>query len=113
MKWMSTAQAAIVVTGRPEVSKYWLQNASIATAFMWLVAADLHLGIGFGAVYHSEDAGESRIRESYVREVLNIPSDRRIVAILGLGFPVEKPKAKKMLERSDTVFYESYQGENE
>ncbi len=62
----------------------------------------------FGAVYHSEDAEESRIRETYVREALNIPPNRRIVAILGLGFPVEKPQAKKMLERNDIVFYESF-----
>lgn len=108
MKWMATAQAAIVVTGRPDISKYWLQDASIATAFIWLTAADLQLGVGFGAVYHSEDAEESGIRETYAREALNIPSDRRIVAILGLGFPIEKPQAKRMLERDDIVFYESF-----
>lgn len=108
MKWMATAQAAIVVTGRPEISKYWLQDASIASAFIWLAAADLQLGLGFGAVYHSEDLEESRIRETYVREALNIPSNRRIVTILGIGFPVEKPQAKKMLERNDIVFYESF-----
>ena len=105
---MATAQTAIVVTGRPDISKYWLQDASIATAFIWLTAADLQLGVGFGAVYHSEDAEESLIRETYAREALNIPSDRRIVAILGLGFPVEKLQAKKMLERNDIVFYESF-----
>lgn len=109
MKWMTTAQAAIVVTGRPDISKYWLQDASIATAFIWLTAADLQLGIGFGAVYHSENAEESYIRETYAREALNIPSDRRIVAILGLGFPVEKPKSKKMLNRNDIVFNEMFQ----
>ncbi|MEK5070186.1 nitroreductase family protein [Sporosarcina sp. FSL K6-1508] len=95
MKWMSTAQAAVVVTGRPDISKYWLQDASIATAFIWLAATDLQLGVGFGAVYHTEDAEESRKRETYVREALKIPPDRRIVAIQGLGFPAEKPKAKK------------------
>ena len=63
--------------------------------------------------YHSEDAEESVIRETDVREALNIPSDRRIVAILGLGFPVEKPKAKKMLNRNDIVYYESFQTDNE
>lgn len=108
MKWMSTAQAAIVVTGRPNISKYWLQDASIASAFVWLTATDLVVGVGFGAVYHSENAEESKVRETYVRDALQIPSDRRIVAILGLGYPDEKPKAKKMLERQETMFYETF-----
>lgn len=108
MKWMATAQAAIVVTGRPDVSKYWLQDASIATAFSWLAATELQIGVGFGAVYHSEDEEESHIRETYVREALNIPEDRRIVAILGLGFPNEKPKMKKMMDRQQIVYYETF-----
>ncbi|CAM4240622.1 nitroreductase family protein [Lederbergia lenta] len=108
MKWMSTAQAAIVVTGRPNTSKYWLQDASIATAFIWLAASDLNIGVGFGAVYHAEDEEESSVRETHVRKALNIPADRRIVAILGLGFPAENPKKKKMLNRQDTVFYETF-----
>lgn len=113
MKWMSTAQAAVVVTGRPDISKYWLQDASIATAFIWLAATDLQLCVGFGAVYHTEDEEESRKRETYVREALNIPPDRRIVAILGLGFPAEKPKAKKMLNRNNIVHYELFHTDNE
>ncbi|MEK3888783.1 nitroreductase family protein [Bacillus sp. FSL K6-3431] len=111
MKWMSTAQAAIVITGRPDISKYWLQDASIASGFIWLAATDLGVGLGFGAIYHSEDEKESCIRETYAREALNIPPDRRIVAILGLGFPAENPKEKKMLNRKDTVFYESFSAE--
>lgn len=108
MKWMSTAQGAIVVTGRPKISKYWLQDASIACGFIWLAATELGLGLGFGAVYHSEDEEESVKRESYVREKLNIPADRRIVAILGLGYPGEKPKEKKLNERTETIFYEKF-----
>lgn len=108
MKWMSTAQAAIVVTGRPDISKYWLQDASIASAFIWLAATDVGLGLGYGAVYHSEDAEESKVREDHVRKALGIPSDRRIVAVLGLGFPAEDPKEKKMLPRNETVFRERF-----
>lgn len=109
MEWMSTAQAAIVVTGRPNVSKYWLQDASIACGFIWLAATEAGLGLGFGAVYHSEDEEEPFIRESYVRKKLNIPGDRKIVAILGLGYPDEKPKEKKWHNRNEVIFYDSFQ----
>ncbi|WP_349305430.1 nitroreductase [Bacillus sp. FJAT-50079] len=87
------------------MSKY----ASIASAFIWLTAEELGIGVGFGAVYHSEDQEESERRETYARQALNIPLDRRIVAILGLGYPEVKPKAKKMLSRDETVFYEKYE----
>lgn len=36
MKWLKEAQAAIAVTANPEISKYLLQDASIACAFIWL-----------------------------------------------------------------------------
>src|SRR5690625_3470764 len=55
MPWLKEAKAGIAVTGRPDVSKYWLQDASIACGFMWLEAVELGLGAAFGAVYHSED----------------------------------------------------------
>lgn len=108
MKWLKTAQAAIVVTGRQDASKYWLQDASIACAFIWLAAEEQGLGLGFGAVYHSEDEVESKVREDHVRNALNIPENRRIVAILGLGYPNEKPKEKKFLNKDETIFDETF-----
>jgi nitroreductase len=106
--WLAEATAAIVVTGRPEVSKYWLQDASIACGFAWLEAVESGLGAAFGAVYHSEDRVESEERESIVRQQLSIPDDRRIVAILGLGFQDAEPKPKKLLLRDEIVNYEKF-----
>lgn len=107
MPWLKEAQAAIVVTGRPDISKYWIQDASIASGFIWLRATDLGIGVGFGAVYHSQDEQESEKRESWVRETLALPEDRNVLAILGLGYPDEKVKPKKHLPREDVVFYET------
>lgn len=106
--WLSSANAAIVITGRPEVSKYWLQDASISSGFIWLTAAELQLGTAFGAIYHSEDAKESKRREDYVRKALSIPDDRRIVAILGLGYSAQQPKQKQLPPREEIVFYEGF-----
>lgn len=94
MKWLKEAQAAIVVTGKPQTSKYWLQDASIACAFIWLEAVEVGLGAAFGAVYHSEDENESIDRENHVRKLLSIPEEHRIVAILGMGYPQEALKPK-------------------
>ena len=106
--WLEGSQAAIVITGRPGISKYWLQDASIASGFIWLSATGLGLGAAFGAIYHAEDADESAKRENYVREALSIPQDRRIVAILGLGYPETLPPAKTQLPRETIVHYNQF-----
>lgn len=106
--WLKLAAAAVTVTGRPDVSKYWLQDASIACGFIWLAAVELGLGAAFGAIYHAEDAKESAIRENIVRETLLIPDDRRVVAILGLGYPDQSPPPKKHVSRDSLVHYEQF-----
>jgi nitroreductase len=94
MKWLEEAAGAAVIFAAPEVSKYWLQDATIAGAFLWLAATSLGLGAAWGAVYHSEDAEESRRREDHVRRTLGIPESYRVVAILGFGRPAAEPAPK-------------------
>ncbi|MCQ6274234.1 nitroreductase family protein [Bacillus sp. V3B] len=106
--WLAESAAAIVITGRPEVSKYWLQDASIASGFIWLSATELDIGAAFGAIYHAEDTDESAKRENYVRDALSIPQDRRIMAILGLGYPEKQPPAKSLLLRESIVHHDHF-----
>ncbi|MBB6443990.1 nitroreductase family protein [Bacillus benzoevorans] len=106
--WLRDAQAAIIITGRPDISKYWLQDASIASGFIWLTAVDLNIGAAFGAVYHADDAAESKNREDFVRDALAIPSDRRIIAILGFGYPEEEPPAKELPPRESIINYDQF-----
>lgn len=108
MPWLREAMTAVVVLGRPNISKYWLQDTSIACGFIWLNAVDIGLGAAFGAVYHSEDDIESERRESYVRSKLDIPEDRRVVAIIGMGYPKKLPAPKKLLPIEETIYYEKF-----
>ncbi|WP_087973238.1 nitroreductase family protein [Oceanobacillus rekensis] len=108
MKWLKEAQAAIVVTGKPGVSKYWLQDASFACAYIWLEAVEVDLGSAFGAIYNAEDEEESVKRENYARNLLEIPEECRVVAALGLGYPNETPKPKKHVPREEVVFVEKF-----
>ena len=89
VQWLKQANYAIVITGRPSISKYWLQDSSIASEFIWLAAVNAGLGCAFGAVFNDVDEIESKQRETYVKEALNIPDDRRVLAILGLGYAKE------------------------
>lgn len=104
MRWLEQAAAGAAIIGREEVSKYWLQDASIAGGYLWLAATSLGLGAAWGAVYHAEDQQESAQRESYVRNLLGIPEKYRVVAILGLGYPASDPPPKEMYAE-DAVFH--------
>jgi nitroreductase len=106
--WLETAAAAIVVIANPGLSKYWLQDASIAGGFMWLAAVSEGLGAAWGAIYHSEDPEESERRESFVREALAIPENLRVVVILGLGYPAALPGPKKMYPIERVLHWENY-----
>lgn len=107
MPWLREAVGAIVITGRPSVSKYWIQDASIASGFIWLRATELGIGVGFGAVYHHEDADESERREKWVRDTIHLPADRRVITILGLGYTKQEPKEKKLPSKNEIIFFES------
>jgi nitroreductase len=106
--WLKEATAAVAVIGKPEESKYWLQDTSIASAFIWLEAVEVGLGAAFGAVFNMEDKEASQERENHARRVLSIPNAHRVTAILGLGYPREMPEPKKHISRDEIVFYENY-----
>lgn len=108
MPWLAKAAAGIVITARPDVSKYWLQDASIASGFIWLAATQLGIGSAFGAIYHAEDQHESAKRENVVRKALSIPEDRRVVAIIGLGYAEKEPDPKTLVPRESIIHYEEF-----
>jgi nitroreductase len=109
MKWLEQAAAAFVIVGNEQLSKYWLQDASIAGGYLWLAATSLQLGAAWGAVYHSEDNTESETRESYVRGLLSIPNELRVVAIIGLGYPEVEPQAKAMYALETVLHHDRYE----
>lgn len=109
MKWLEQAAVGFVITGNPELSKYWLQDATIAGSFLWLASTSFQLGAAWGAVYHSEDAEESKRRESSVRELLNIPQSLRVIAIIGVGHPAVEPAPKQMYPIEKVLHHERYE----
>lgn len=108
MKWLGQAAAGVAIVANPAESKYWLQDASIAGAFLWLAATAEGLGAAWGAVYHAEDAAESERRESRVRKLLAVPDAYRAVAVIGLGYPAVRPPAKDMYPPERVLHRETF-----
>lgn len=108
MAWLREAALGVVIIADPGVSKYWLQDATLAGGFLWLAAVEQGLGMAWGAVYHSEDDDESARRENYARGLLAIPAAKRVVAILGVGYPAVLPPPKKLHPKNAVFHLETY-----
>lgn len=73
-------------------------DVSIAVDHMTLAAFSLGLGTCWiGAFY-----------EDKVKEILGVPPDVRVVALLPLGYPAEQPSARQRKSLSEIVAYEHW-----
>jgi nitroreductase len=81
----------------PEV-KQIIRDTSIAIEHLVLSAENLGLGTCWVAWFTQEE----------IRPVLNIPSDKYVVAIITLGYPDESPKARPRKNLEDIVHYEHW-----
>jgi len=88
--WIEQAAAVIVVVMDPK-SRWWVEDGSAAIQNMLLAATAL----GYGGCWVE---GDAQPREEQFKQLLVIPQDKRILAILPLGVPAESPtKDKKPL----------------
>ena len=87
-KWSSMvgdASVVIVVCASEEKANRWIEDASIATEHMHLKAQDL----GLGSCWVQVRSKESKKREDYVSDILNIPENIRVLCLLPIGYPAE------------------------
>lgn len=90
-KFVANAPLAIVVAASPEKSDVWFEDASIASAFIQLAAADLDLGSCWVQVYN-RDYSEKESSGQYIKRLLNIPDNLEVLNIVALGYKDEKRK---------------------
>jgi len=88
--FLENAPVVVVVASRE--TNHFLEDCSCAIMLFMLKAAELGLGTCWNAVYHPK----TREREEYVKRILGIPEEYRIVANIGVGYPAEKPEEKEI-----------------
>lgn len=105
---LTGADCAIVVVGDSEKTDVWTEDCSVAMANMHLMADSL--GIGSCWVQgRLREASDGRSTESYVQELLGIPENYRLEAILSMGMPKAKPAAHTESDLNmDKVHYEKF-----
>jgi len=88
--FINQAPVAIVLCADEEKSRHWLEDAAIVGGYLYLEATNQGLGTCWVQVRGSKtEKGEGS--EEYVRNLLGIPQNFRIVAVFPLGYPAEKP----------------------
>jgi len=102
------AAALIVVCVDEKQSLVWLEDASIATGYMWLKCTEIGLGACWIHIFNSERRDSSG-GEEYVKKLLKIPANLRIVCFLAIGYPLKKPIPHSISEYSaNKVHYEKW-----
>lgn len=97
--FLKDAPLAIAVCVDPEKSGVWIENASIASIFIHLAAESI--GLGSCWVHIRERMyDDKKTSGQYVAEILNIPKNLEVEAIIAIGYPDEKkpPHGKDELQ---------------
>ncbi len=98
-KFIAQAGACIVVFSKDV--KHYLEDCSAATENMLIAAHALGLGTcwvaGYGKAYAQP-----------IAELLGVPLDHKLVALVSLGYPAQKPKSHGKRELSDVLHWEKF-----
>lgn len=90
-EFIGNAPLAVVVAGDSTVSDVWIEDCAIAAIIIQLTALSLGLGSCWAQI-RSRMHGNELTAEDYVRNLLGLPAQMKVAAILGIGHPAEQPR---------------------
>ena len=86
-QWMDKAAAVIAVVMDPG-SRWWIEDGSAAIENILIAATAL----GYGACWLE---GWTLPHEEEFKEILGIPADKRLLTLIPVGVPAERPTREK------------------
>lgn len=107
-RFLADAPLAVIVAAKGEIGSVWVEDASIAAAYMQLAAHSLGLGSCWIQV-RDRAHDDKQTAEEYIREIVNIPGSLNILCMLAVGYPAEEKPAhdeEKLLY--DKIHYNRY-----
>ncbi len=101
--FLKHAALGMVVCADPEKSDTSVEDASVAAAIIHLAAADLDLGSCWIQI-RNRSHQDGRLSQEYVAELLGIPPNVMVLAIIAIGYPaVAKAPHQKASLRFDKI----------
>ncbi|MEM2886251.1 MAG: nitroreductase family protein [Thermoproteota archaeon] len=107
--FLKGAPVVVVVLGNERLSEHHFPVDCAAAIENLLLAAH---GLGLGCCWVAVYSTRSTEREEAVRGVLEVGEEYRIVAMVGMGYPGEVPKPRKMKELDEIVHWGSFRSPN-
>lgn len=94
---LENANAAIVVFADSEKADTWIEDSSIALAYMDLMANELDVGSCW-CQSHLRFSADGEKSEDVIKEIFSMDEKYRVVGILSLGIAENKPEAHNLSE---------------
>lgn len=92
---LEDAGCAVVVVADPEKTDVWTEDCSIVMSNMHLMADSL--GVGSCWIQgRLREAADGRTTEEYIKELLSVPDNYSLEAILSLGVLTEHPEEHRL-----------------
>lgn len=89
-EFLAEAALGIVVLGDEAQSDVWVEDCSIASILALLAAQSIDLG-GCWVQVRNRLYDQAITSEDYVRQVLELPEHLRVLSVIGIGYPAERP----------------------
>jgi nitroreductase len=106
--FLKSAALGIVILADPATSDVWVEDAAIAATILHLTAETLGLGSCWIQI-RERQFRETESCEEYVRRILGIPENLKVVSIISVGYPDEsKPPYSDSDLKFDKVYLNKY-----
>lgn len=106
--FLKGAPLAIVILGDSSLSDTWMEDSTIAAAYVQLTAESLDLGSCWIQV-RNRSYNDHKSTEEYLQDLLNIPTMIKIECMIGIGYPAEQKPHKTEKDLAYTrVFSNKY-----
>jgi nitroreductase len=106
--FLKSAALGIVILADPATSDVWVEDAAIPATIIHLTAESLGLGSCWIQIRERQFT-ETESSEDYVRRILEIPENLKVVAIISIGYPDEsKPPYSDQDLKFDKVYLNKY-----
>ena len=86
--FLAEAPLNVVIAADPALSDVWVEDCAIAASLLQLAAQSLGLGSCWCQVRLRQHQ-DGRPASEVVREILELPAEWEVVAIIGIGVPAE------------------------
>jgi nitroreductase len=94
VSFMENAALGIVICADEQKSDVWIEDCSIASILVQMVAQSIGLGSCWIQI-RNRKYNEDTTSEDYIKDILNMPGHIKVESIIAIGYPAEKREPVK------------------